>query len=674
MFKESFTSQSLTPPRTLTATYTKNAGDPSYMSPLDYGKSDRDHSVSKVSESLTCSPEPATKVLPLSRTMAAVNSPISCLKGPAINSDDPKLSSFGNPLRDPRKDTVDNDDAAMSPTKGMDAIDSGDVRPKQSDVPIRNCIRDISTDALDRPCSSNDISRASLADGDFLRSQNSKSADTEDDDLKESGFVFENLVDRLLAQPMSKSDLKFAPIFLCLYRKFASPSSLVEAIIQRFENLNDQDLPHLDRKTSQSRYLNIIKDWASSYPNDFAHPMTRRRMTLFMQSLASFSEHVIINEEIGLYLDVVVEDFDMQWACSDISRSRANTTESFLTISSVQSAVSTLNAVSPTLTADSSTEDVVEHVRLEKNQPNSLPEMQSRVTSICRPESQSTSSFQTLINTLENVQRQAQLLTPNPLILLTKVQWHQFMDIPEDEVARELTRIDWIMYCSIKPRDLIRHVSLAGDQKDKCKSLENFNRMIHQFNHVAFWVANVILLRDKPKHRARALERFMSIAWKLRYLNNYNSLGAVISGINSIAVHRLAQTRELIPAPTQKQFMRLEILMGSQRSHSAYRLAWTNTATQRIPFLPLHLRDLVLAEQGNRTLMVDVDGERINWKKFEIMGEVILGIQRSQELPYPSMIKNEEVQRLVLDGNFCEDEDVSLVLSAPAKSKIMFEQ
>ena len=36
--------------------------------------------------------------------------------------------------------------------------------------------------------------------------------------------------------------------------------------------------------------------------------------------------------------------------------------------------------------------------------------------------------------------------------------------------------------------------------------------MIKQFNHVAFFVASMILLRDKPKHRARCLEKFMGIA------------------------------------------------------------------------------------------------------------------------------------------------------------------
>lgn len=144
---------------------------------------------------------------------------------------------------------------------------------------------------------------------------------------------------------------------------------------------------------------------------------------------------------------------------------------------------------------------------------------------------------------------------------------------------------------------------------------------------------------------------------KLRQLNNYNSLGAVVAGINGTAVHRLAQTRELVPHQAQKQFMRLEILMGTQKSHFAYRLGWANTSSERIPFLPLHRRDLVLAEDGNRTYL-DAEKTRINWKKFEIMGEVVITIQKSQSTPYPTILRNEELQRLVLDGRFAKDDDV----------------
>lgn len=131
-----------------------------------------------------------------------------------------------------------------------------------------------------------------------------------------------------------------------------------------------------------------------------------------------------------------------------------------------------------------------------------------------------------------------------------------------------------------------------------------------------------------------------------------------MAGVNGTAVHRLAQTRELVSAQAQKNFMRLEILMGTQKSHFAYRLAWENTTSEKIPFLPLHRRDIVSAEEGNRTF-VGADNNRINWKKFEVMGDVIYGIQRSQSMPYPQLYRNVDVQRLVLEAKFMKDEDVS---------------
>lgn len=108
----------------------------------------------------------------------------------------------------------------------------------------------------------------------------------------------------------------------------------------------------------------------------------------------------------------------------------------------------------------------------------------------------------------------------------------------------------------------------------------------------------------------------------------------------------------------QKDFMRLVILMGTQKSHFAYRLAWDNSFSERIPFLPLHRRDLVSAEEGNKTF-VGENKSRINWKKFEVMGEVVLGIQRSQKTPYSHMQRHEDIQRLILDIKLAGDEEVS---------------
>ena len=260
-------------------------------------------------------------------------------------------------------------------------------------------------------------------------------------------------------------------------------------------------------------------------------------------------------------------------------------------------------------------------------------------------------------HSFDDYEREASAMEPTDVLPMNKFRYHIFMDIPEDHIAEELTRIDWVMFSSIRVRDFVRHVSLPMDQRAKCKSLKNVNRMINHFNHVAKWTANLILLRDKPKHRAQMLEKFMAVAGKLRRMNNYNGLAAVLAGINDTAIHRLAQTWALVPADRQRAFAKLGILMGTQKSHFAYRLAWENSPLPRIPYMPLHRRDLVSAEEGSKTF-VGPDGDRVNWKKFEVLGEVILPIMKSQTSSYPNLSRHEAARELILDCRLPTDEEV----------------
>jgi hypothetical protein len=113
--------------------------------------------------------------------------------------------------------------------------------------------------------------------------------------------------------------------------------------------------------------------------------------------------------------------------------------------------------------------------------------------------------------------------------------------------------------------------------------------------------------------------------------------------------------------------------MSPQKSHSAYRLAWENTSGERIPYLPLHKRDLVSGSEGNRTFVgetltkpgckdapqIELDADlRINWKKFEVMGEVIISVQRAQGVPYEPFRAYDEIKSLICDTSLQRDEDV----------------
>ncbi|KAJ5363944.1 uncharacterized protein N7496_009657 [Penicillium cataractarum] len=484
---------------------------------------------------------------------------------------------------------------------------------------------------------------------------------SESNSSAEFGLSFDELVDRLVALPMSKQDSKFSAIFLCLYRKFAAPATLLNALISRFEKNESSNVDQLARMADQLRLLNVIASWASEYPGDFANLKTKKRINEFVTTLEKSHFYMFAAKEIGSYLDTNAEDDDIGWAFSDGEVDESAFTETFFDNSGRSSPVPFMTG-----TYDDDEDDEVEEDPIYSSMsaldlsegPHESTSRLSGTLSISsntdKPSSTMNQSFTLL--TVEAAQKEALRLEMTGRTSLSKIQWRYFMETPDEEFARELTRIDWIMYNSFRPRDLVRHVSISGVDKDKIRSLQNVNRMIKQFNHVAFFVASMILLRDKPKHRARCLEKFMSIAVKLRRQNNYNALGAVIAAINGTPVHRLTQTRELIPVASQKEFMRLVILMSTSRSHSAYRLAWDNSFSERIPFLPLHRRDLVSAEEGNRTFLGE-SKSRINWKKFEVMGEVVIGIQRSQKSPHPQAQKYDDVERLILDSKLSGDEE-----------------
>ena len=405
------------------------------------------------------------------------------------------------------------------------------------------------------------------------------------------------------------------------------------------------------KMVAQLRILSVMEQWISHYPGDFAFQKTRRRVRTFIAKISAVSIFHVAAKEIGAVLELVQEDDDTDWCYSDRNRNTSDSNTYRWTMSKTASIlIDDESFIFPdNMSVITASDDA-----------SLAPSLGGDTI---RSQSSTTSSH--LMFNFESAQRQAASILPRERMVLSKLEWRMLMGLDDALIARELTRMDWIMFSSIRPRDLVRSVSLKAANKAACKNLVNVERMSEHFNHLAVWVANFILLRDKPKHRALMLEKMMRIARKLRELNNYNALGAFLAGLRSSAVYRLNATRELIPPAVGKDWMKLEILMNPSRSHSAYRLAWDNSSSERIPYIPLQLRDLTTAEQGNPTFIGDEQTGRINWKKFEVMGEVIVGLQKAQGLPYRGLGSGrmgEQARELVMDVKLVKDEDVSFSL------------
>ncbi|KAK3901131.1 ras guanine nucleotide exchange factor A [Staphylotrichum tortipilum] len=457
---------------------------------------------------------------------------------------------------------------------------------------------------------------------------------------KLTGVTFDELVDRLLAPKMSRADQNFTDVFLCLYRKFAAPCDLLATIRARLDQLRtDRTAQYLIKTESQMRTIEVVAKWLSLYPGDFARPATRKSLEKLIKELSAEPIFVAAAHQMRVHLEQrVAEDDDTGWAKSDPTAAEE---------SEAKDAAGRRRSV----VAES-----MSSMQLEDSNQSSQrrPSQSSELSGLETHGARGLARFQ--FHSVEDYQREAAMLVPTANLPLNKFRYRVFMELEPDEIADEMTRIDWVMFSSIRIRDLVRHVSLSHSQKEKCRYLKNVNRMIAHFNHVAQWVSNMILIRDKAKHRAPCLERFMVIAQKLRQLNNYNGLAAVLAGINGTAIHRLAQTRALVAPDVQKRFAGLVLLMGTQKSHFAYRLAWENSPLPRIPFMPLHRRDLVSAEEGSRTL-VGPNADRVNWKKFEVLGEVLLPIMKSQGQPYPNLQRHDNCRELVLDCKMSTDDE-----------------
>ncbi|KAH8770139.1 ras guanine nucleotide exchange factor domain-containing protein [Diaporthe sp. PMI_573] len=455
---------------------------------------------------------------------------------------------------------------------------------------------------------------------------------------KMTGVAFDDLVDRLLAPRMTRADSNFADIFLCLYRKFAAPGQLFSAILTRLERgKEDKSAHYLGKKATQMRIIEVVARWVSLYPGDFARPTTKKTLERFINHLASEPAFSAAAGQMRHQLETfVVEDDDTAWAQSDDLPEDASTASSHKS--------QDLEVPMASLTVD-------DHLSAEIRRPS----QGSELSHVERDYSTGETNYQ--YHTYGDYEREAAKMIPQATLPLNKFRYHIFMDTNPEDIAEEITRIDWIMFSSVRIRDWVRHVSLSTAEKERCRSLRNANRLIAHFNHVAKWVQNMVLIRDKAKHRAPCLERFMIIAHKLRKLNNYNGLGAVVAGLQNANIARLHATQALVSKEVWKQYQSAEKLMLNTKSSFAYRLAWENSPLPRIPYMALHRKDLTFAEEGNKTL-VGPNGDRINWKKFEILGEILLPIMKSQGAPYPNLLKKHEVSRdLILDCRMELDED-----------------
>ncbi|KAK9723270.1 hypothetical protein K7432_002067 [Basidiobolus ranarum] len=220
------------------------------------------------------------------------------------------------------------------------------------------------------------------------------------------------------------------------------------------------------------------------------------------------------------------------------------------------------------------------------------------------------------------------LLMKSTLDMLSAGQNIPLVDIDPTEIARQLTIMENGLFCSIRPHELI------GQEFSKKEDSLSFNvrQMSKMSTKTTEWVVYSIIQEENIRHRLDLLRYFIRLAEKCCDLNNFQSLMAIMCGLNLSMVSRLKRTWSLLPSKYEALVDRLRHITDHNRNYYEYRKQIKQAALPCLPFMGVYLTDLTFMDDGNPSFR-RTDLQVINFSKHVKTVRIIQEIQRFQ-VPY----------------------------------------
>uniref|UniRef100_H3DH24 RasGEF domain family member 1B n=1 Tax=Tetraodon nigroviridis TaxID=99883 RepID=H3DH24_TETNG len=233
-------------------------------------------------------------------------------------------------------------------------------------------------------------------------------------------------------------------------------------------------------------------------------------------------------------------------------------------------------------------------------------------------------------------------------------------------VAQQLTHIELERISYIGPEEFVQ-AFVQKDPLDNDKSCfsdrkkaSNLEAYVEWFNRLSYLVATEICMPVKKKHRARVIEFFIDVARECFNIGNFNSLMAIISGMNMSPVSRLKKTWSKVKTA---KFDILEHQMDPSSNFYNYRTALRG-ATQRsvtanssrekivIPFFSLLIKDIYFLNEGCASRLPN---GHINFEKFWELAKQVSEFMTWKKVECPFEKDRKILQYLLTAPAFTED-------------------
>ncbi|XP_054652117.1 ras guanyl-releasing protein 3 isoform X3 [Dunckerocampus dactyliophorus] len=195
-------------------------------------------------------------------------------------------------------------------------------------------------------------------------------------------------------------------------------------------------------------------------------------------------------------------------------------------------------------------------------------------------------------------------------------------------------------------------------------------RSIALFNGVSQWVQLMVLSKLTPPTRAEVITKYIHVAQKLRQLQNFNTLMAVVGGLSHSSICRLKETQSHLSAEVVKTWSEMTELVSSNNNYSCYRKAFSECHGFKIPILGVHLKDLIAvhvvfpdwAEERNKVNLVKMQQLYVMFNELVSLQSAAAQAEPNMDLIY--------LLTLSLDLYYTEDEIYELsLLREPRNTK-----
>uniref|UniRef100_A0A8C6VMK3 RAS guanyl releasing protein 4 n=1 Tax=Naja naja TaxID=35670 RepID=A0A8C6VMK3_NAJNA len=225
-----------------------------------------------------------------------------------------------------------------------------------------------------------------------------------------------------------------------------------------------------------------------------------------------------------------------------------------------------------------------------------------------------------------------------------------FDHLDPGELAGHLSYLEFKAFCRLS--NYVLHGSVHG--------ISALERAITLFNSISQWVQVMILKRPTPQQRAEVFTKFIHVTQKLRQLQNFNTLMAIVGGLCHSTIARLKETHALLPS--EVVLGEMTELLSSSGNYGAYRRAYADCKDFKIPIVGVHLKDLVTLHEA---LPDRVEGGRLNLSKLQSLYEPVWEFRMRQQ-DQPPFEANKDLVHLLtlsLDLYYSEEEIYALSYS-----------